>query len=52
MLKLLYVPDVTMCLITVEHRGAVAHVCAGHARQNEERDVRDVRDVLICTFDT
>ena len=38
-----------MCLITVEHRGAVAHVCAGHARQNEERDVRDV---LICTFDT
>ena len=26
-----------MCLITAEHRGAGAHVCARHARHNEER---------------
>ena len=41
MLKLLYVPDVTMCLITAERRGAGAHVCSAMgACHTEERDVR------------
>ena len=41
MLKLLYVPDVTMCLITAERRGAGAHVCSAlGACHTEERDVR------------
>ena len=41
MLKLLYVPDVTMCLITAERRGAGAHVCSVQwARVTQSRDVR------------
>ena len=39
MLKLLYVPDVTMCLITAERRGAWAHV--RWARVTKRREMSD-----------
>ena len=46
MFKLLYVPDVKMCLIIAEHGQEHMSTCVRWAR------VRERRDVLICTFDT